>query len=349
MEFLPWRTVDLDGAFRLTAPECVEQDVIQEVGNAVIFRFHGDLSSVRLEVLLAAPSGWQECFLPEEQEDPPARFICRLISRSTDRRSIVPLEHDGKGLWFAGISYSAHLEGEEIRAEALLVRTEEPRSPSEGFGCLRGQILGRSRIHTVRFSARPRSAEPLFHLRWATFPSGSAQQLFRILSGEPPTIELNAAISTPLRKLLMSRSRRRSGGALLRDSLFSSICTSVWPVLISTTLHELERIVSTDPGADPAEAVDQLMPWQRRLLGLFAAGLAEVDLEPHQALPVLAKELCREGGFTALMLRLPPLIQQKTRLVTLAETMAEGAHPAGEAEQQAGPAAITDATGMDVA
>lgn len=332
MEFLPWRTVDLDGAFRVTAPESIAEDVIQEVSNAVTFRFRGDLSDVRLEILLTPPWGWEECFLPHEQDDPPAQFLCRLISRSTGRRIVIPLEPDGLGLWFTENSYTALLDGEEIRAEALLVRTRESQSPMDGFGCRRGQILGRSRIHTVRFSGRSRSAEPLFHLRWEAFPSGSSQQLFRILPGEPPTIELNAAVSTPLRRLLMNRSRRRNGGALLRDALFSSICSTVWPVLVSSALHELEGIAAADPCADPEEAIEQLDGWQRRLLALFATGLAGVDLEAHAALPQLANELKRPGGFTALMLRLPALIQQETRLVRLAEAMAEGAHLPMESE-----------------
>lgn len=332
MEFLPWRTVDLDGAFRVTAPESIAEDVIQEVRNAVTFRFRGDLSDVRLEILLTPPWGWEECFLPHEQDDPPAQFLCRLISRSTGRRIVIPLEPDGFGLWFAETSYTALLDGEEIRAEALLVRTREAQAPSDGFGCRRGQILGRSRIHTVRFSGRSRSAEPLFHLCWEAFPSGRSQQMFRILPGEPPTIELNAAVSTPLRRLLMNRSRRRNGGALLRDALFSSICATVWPVLVSTALHELEVIAAADPCADPEEAIEQLGGWQRRLLALFATGLAGVDLEPHVALPQLANELKRPGGFTALMLRLPALIQQETRLVRLAEAMAEGAHLSMESE-----------------
>ena len=29
MEFLPWKTVDLDGAFRVTAPESIAEEVIQ--------------------------------------------------------------------------------------------------------------------------------------------------------------------------------------------------------------------------------------------------------------------------------------------------------------------------------
>lgn len=349
MEFLPWRTVDLDGAFRVTAPESIAEEVIQEVSNAVTFRFRGDLSDVRLEILLTPPWGWEECFPPKEQEDAPAQFLCRLISRSTGRRSVIPLVHDGLGLWYAETSYTALLDGEEIRAEALLVRTHEPEEPMDGYGCVRGQILGRSRIHTVRFSGRSRSAEPLFHLRWETFPSGSSHQLFRILPGEPPTIELNSGVSAPLRRLLMSRSRRRNGGALLRDALFSSICSSVWPVLVSTALHELEGIVSADAGIAPEESIDQLCAWQRRLLALFAAGLAGVDLEPHVALPQLVMELRRPGGFTALMLRLPPLIQQETRLVKLAEAMAEGAHLPLEDEISSSANEISAETKVEVA
>ena len=349
MEFLPWRTVDLDGAFRVTAPESISEEVIQEVSNAVTFRFRGDLNDVRLEILLTPPWGWEECFLPHEQDDAPAQFLCRLISRSTGRRIVIPLEPDGLGLWFAETAYTALLDGEEIRAEALLVRTRKTEAPMDGFGCRRGQILGRSRIHTVRFSSRSRSAEPLFHLRWESFPCGSSQQLFRIFPGDPPTIELNADVSAPLRRLLMNRSRRRNGGALLRDALFSSICATVWPVLVSTALHELESIATADPSASPEETIDQLGGWQRRLLALFAAGLAGVDLEAHSALPQLTVELKRPGGFTALMLRLPVLIQQETRLVKLAEAMADGAHLPQEDELSGSARDLATEVEVDVA
>lgn len=349
MEFLPWQTVDLDGAFRVTAPESIAEEVIQEVGNAVTFRFRGDLSDVQLEILLAPPFRWQECFPAHEQEDPPVLFLCRLISRSTGRRRIVPLSQVRKGLWRAEVSHAAHLEGEEIRAEALMVREQQASPTVEGFGCLRGQILGRSRIHVVRFSARHSAADPLFHLRWSPFPSGRSQQLFRLLPGEPPTIELNEGLSAPLRRLLMSRSRRRSGGALLRDSLFSTVCATVWPVLVSGVLHDLDRIIRGEGADDPAELIEQLTIWQRRLLGLFAPGLAGVDLEPHLALPHLVRELSREGGFSTVLLRLPPLIQQETRLVMLAEAMAVGAHLSGEDDRDAGPVDISDAARREVA
>jgi len=133
----------------------------------------------------------------------------------------------------------------------------------------------------------------------------------------------------------MNRGRRRNGAAQLRDALFCNICATVWPVLVSTALHELERVVTADSGCVPEESIELISAWQRRLLGLFAAGLAGVDLPSHAALPLLAEELRRPGGFTALMLRLPLLIQQETRLVKLAEAMAEGAHLEHEAHASA--------------
>ena len=103
-------------------------------------------------------------------------------------------------------------------------------------------------------------------------------------------------------------------------------------MLISTALYELERIVKSDPSIIPEESIDQLSPWQRRLLSLFAPSLAGVDLEPHAALPHLVNELNRLGGFSTLIFRLAPLIQQETQLVKMAEAMAEGAHLQLDAE-----------------
>jgi len=323
MEFLPWKTVDLDGAFRVTAPESISEEVIQEVSNAVTFRFNGTMDSVKLEILLTPPWGWEDCFPADELEAPPARFICRLISRSTGRRIIVPLEGDGFGLWFAETEFNALLDGEEIRAEALLVRNQASGNASEGLAHQKGQIIGRSRIHTVRFTGRSAGSEALFKLRWTDFPNGAAQQLWRLQPGEPPVLELNANVSAPLRRLLMSKGRRRNGAALQRDAIFMAICSAVWPLLVSSALSELQRIVDQDRDLEAEEAISAMTGWQSRLLGLFAAGLAGADLPTHAALPLLAGELRSPGGFMRMMMRMPGLIQDETRLVTLAEAMAD--------------------------
>lgn len=323
MEFLPWKTVDLDGAFRVTAPESIAEEVIQELSHAVTFRFRGDLSEVRLEILLTPPWGWEDAFPAAEQESPPAGFFCRLISRSTGRRTLVPLESDGFGLWSAEISYNALLDGEEIRAEALLVRTTAAAEPQDGLAGRKGQIIGRSRIHVVRFSGRATEEEAVFQLRWESFSTAHRQQLWRLQPGEPPTLELNADLGAPLRRLLMSRSRRRSGGALQRDALFATICSSVWPLLVADVLHHLQRILEEDSGLTAAEGIDSLSGWQVRMLGLFAAGLVEADIPVHAALPLVAAELRSPGGFSRLLMRLPALIQEETRLLQLAEAMAD--------------------------
>jgi hypothetical protein len=337
MEFLPWKTVDLDGAFRVTAPESIAEEVIQEVSNAVTFRFRGDLSEVRLEILLTPPWGWEDSFPAAEQESPPAGFFCRLISRSTGRRMLVPLEPDGFGLWFAEISYDALLDGEEIRAEALLVRTAAAANPQDGLAGRKGQIIGRSTIHVVRFSGRSTTEEAIFQLRWESFLSGSSQQLWRLQPGEPPTLELNADLAAPLRRLLMSRSRRRSGAALQRDALFTTICSSVWPLLVADVLHHLQRTLEEATALGTAEAIDSLSGWQVRLLGLFAAGLVEADLPAHAALPLVAAELKSPGGFSRLLMKMPALIQEETKLVQLAEAMADAQqiHPGEEPDSLA--------------
>ena len=54
MEFLPWKTINLDGAFRVTAPESVSEEILQEVNDGVTFRFNNELEQVRLEFLLNA-------------------------------------------------------------------------------------------------------------------------------------------------------------------------------------------------------------------------------------------------------------------------------------------------------
>jgi hypothetical protein len=323
MEFLPWKTIDLDGAFRVTAPENIGEEVIQEVSNAVTFRFRGDQSEIRLEILLTPPWGWEDAFPTAEQSDPPAAFLCRLISRSTGRRMVVPLESDGLGLWFAETGWTSLLDGEEVRAEALLVRTTSLDRTTEGLAHRRGQILGRSRVHTLRFTGRTTGSEPLFQLRWSEFPVDCARQLWRLQAGEPPLLELNSGVAAPLRRILMNRSRRRNGAALYRDALFSSICSAVWPLLVSGALVELQRLVDHEAGSGAEDTISALGGWQRRLLGLFAPGLTDSDLPTHEALTLLVGELRTPGGISRLLLRMPALIQEETRLVQMAEAMAE--------------------------
>ena len=105
MHFVPWRTIDLDGAFRITAPDSISEEVIQEVSNGIIFKFNGKLEKTKLEILLTAPYEWEETIHPSERENPPVKFICRLISRSTGRREIIDLEDGGGGFFFSESSY----------------------------------------------------------------------------------------------------------------------------------------------------------------------------------------------------------------------------------------------------
>jgi len=323
MEFLPWKTIDLDGAFRVTAPENIGEEVIQEVSNAVTFRFRGDQREIRLEILLTPPWGWEDAFPAREQSDPPAAFLCRLISRSTGRRVVVPLETDGLGLWFAETGWTSLLDGEEVRAEALLVRTKSLSSLADGLAHRRGQILGRSRVHTLRFTGRATDNEPLFQLRWTEFPADCSKQLWRLQPGDPPLLELNSCVAAPLRRLLMNRSRKRNGAALVRDALFSAICSAVWPLLVSGALIELQRLADQESGAGAEEILSSLGGWQRRLLGLFAPGLTGSVLPAYEALPLLVGELRTPGGLPRVLLRMPALIQEETRLVQMAEAMAE--------------------------
>ena len=105
MHFVPWKTIDLDGAFRITAPDSISEEVIQEVSNGITFKFNGKLEKTKLEILLTAPFEWEETLHPTERGNPPVKFICRLISRSTGRREIIDLEDGGGGFFFSETSY----------------------------------------------------------------------------------------------------------------------------------------------------------------------------------------------------------------------------------------------------
>jgi hypothetical protein len=121
----------------------------------------------------------------------------------------------------------------------------------------------------------------------------------------------------------MNRSRKRTGAALYRDALFSSICSAVWSLLVSGALVELQRLVDQEAGSGAEDTIAALSGWQRRLLGLFAPGLTGSNLPAHDALTLLIGELRTPGGISRLLLRMPALIQEETRLVQMAEAMAE--------------------------
>ena len=323
MEFLPWKTINLDGGFRVTAPESVSEEILHEVNDGVTFRFNKDLKQVKLEFILNVPWGWNECFPVSEQEDPPAKFICRLISRSTGRRTFVELKDNGLDLWKANESFKSLRDGEELRVEALLVRTiDSIEEPTEGFADKKGQIIGRSKIHTVQFIGDSASDESLFKFKWNEFPSSASKQLWRLIPGEPPVVELNSVISSSLRQLLMSRSLSRQSGAIQRDAIFISICSSIWPILISDILQKLQRVVDEKPSIEGSDAIEALTKWQLKVLSLFATGLLSTSLPIHEALQLIPLELKSPGGFMRLMLKMPELIQEETKLLQLAEVMA---------------------------
>ena len=211
MHFVPWKTIDLDGAFRITAPDSISEEVIQEVSNGITFKFNGKLEKTKLEILLTAPFEWEETLHPTERENPPVKFICRLISRSTGRREIIELEDGGGGFFFSETSYIPFLNGEEVRAEALLVRTEQfaGEKARSGYATEMGQIIGRSLIHTIRFATAEANNDSIFNIKWQSFPTESKDQLWRLIPSEPPVIEMNADVTTSLKKLLMSKSLRK--------------------------------------------------------------------------------------------------------------------------------------------
>ena len=262
MHFVPWKTIDLDGAFRITAPDSISEEVIQEVSNGITFKFNGKLEKTKLEILLTAPFEWEETLHPAERENPPVKFICRLISRSTGRREIIDLEDGGGGFFFSETSYIPFLNGEEVRAEALLVRTEQfaGEKSRSGYATEMGQIIGRSLIHTIRFATAEANNDSIFNIKWQSFPPESKDQLWRLIPSEPPVIEINADVTTSLKKLLMSKTLRKDINSLQRDIIFTSICSTVWTMLISISMNSIQNILNTNSDLSSEEIVEQLPP-----------------------------------------------------------------------------------------
>ena len=283
MHFVPWKTIDLDGAFRITAPDSISEEVIQEVSNGITFKFNGKLEKTKLEILLTAPFEWEETLHPTERENPPVKFICRLISRSTGRREIIDLEDGGGGFFFSETSYIPFLNGEEVRAEALLVRTEQfaGEKSRSGYATEMGQIIGRSLIHTIRFATAEANNDSIFNIKWQSFPPESKDQLWRLIPSEPPVIEMNADVTASLKKLLMSKALRKDINSLQRDIIFTSICSTVWSMLISISMNSIQNMLNTNSDLSSQEIVEQLPPSQLQTLSLFSTNLLETNISPH--------------------------------------------------------------------
>ena len=326
MHFVPWKTIDLDGAFRITAPDSISEEVIQEVSNGITFKFNGKLEKTKLEILLTAPFEWEETLHPTERENPPVKFICRLISRSTGRREIIDLEDGGGGFFFSETSYIPFLNGEEVRAEALLVRTEQfaGEKSRSGYATEMGQIIGRSLIHTIRFATAEANNDSIFNIKWQSFPPESKDQLWRLIPSEPPVIEMNADVTTSLKKLLMSKSLRKDINSLQRDIIFTAICSTVWTMLISISMNSIQNMLNTNSDLSSEEIVEQLPPSQLQTLSLFSKNLLETNISPHEAVVALANELRSPESFQKFILKMSSIIQQETKILELAEIMARG-------------------------
>ena len=326
MHFVPWKTIDLDGAFRITAPDSISEEVIQEVSNGITFKFNGKLEKTKLEILLTAPFEWEETLHPTERENPPVKFICRLISRSTGRREIIDLEDGGSGFFFSETSYIPFLNGEEVRAEALLVRTEQfaGEKSRSGYATEMGQIIGRSLIHTIRFATAEANNDSIFNIKWQSFPPESKDQLWRLIPSEPPVIEMNADVTASLKKLLMSKALRKDINSLQRDIIFTSICSTVWTMLISISMNSIQNMLNTNSDLSSEEIVEQLPPSQLQTLSLFSKNLLETNISPHEAVVALANELRSPESFQKFILKMSSIIQQETKILELAEIMARG-------------------------
>ena len=326
MHFVPWKTIDLDGAFRITAPDSISEEVIQEVSNGITFKFNGKLEKTKLEILLTAPFEWEETLHPTERENPPVKFICRLISRSTGRREIIDLEDGGGGFFFSETSYIPFLNGEEVRAEALLVRTEQfaGEKSRSGYATEMGQIIGRSLIHTIRFATAEANNDSIFNIKWQSFPPESKDQLWRLIPSEPPVIEMNADVTASLKKLLMSKALRKDINSLQRDIIFTAICSTVWTMLISISMNSIQNMLNTNSDLSSEEIVEQLPPSQLQTLSLFSRNLLETNISPHEAVVALANELRSPESFQKFILKMSSIIQQETKILELAEIMARG-------------------------
>ena len=326
MHFVPWKTIDLDGAFRITAPDSISEEVIQEVSNGITFKFNGKLEKTKLEILLTAPFEWEETLHPTERENPPVKFICRLISRSTGRREIIDLEDGGGGFFFSETSYIPFLNGEEVRAEALLVRTEQfaGEKSRSGYATEMGQIIGRSLIHTIRFATAEANNDSIFNIKWQSFPPEIKDQLWRLIPSEPPVIEMNADVTASLKKLLMSKALRKDINSLQRDIIFTSICSTVWTMLISISMNSIQNMLNTNSDLSSEEIVEQLPPSQLQTLSLFSKNLLETNISPHEAVVALANELRSPESFQKFIIKMSSIIQQETKILELAEIMARG-------------------------
>ena len=87
-------------------------------------------------------------------------------------------------------------------------------------------------------------------------------------------------------------------------------------------MQKLQHVVDDNPSIEELEAIETLSKWQLRILSLFAPGLLTTSHPIHEALSLIPLELKSPGGFSRLMMRMPELIQEETKLLQLAELMA---------------------------
>ena len=236
------------------------------------------------------------------------------------------LEDGGGGFFFSETSYIPFLNGEEVRAEALLVRTEQfaGEKSRSGYATEMGQIIGRSLIHTIRFATAEANNDSIFNIKWQSFPPESKDQLWRLIPSEPPVIEMNADVTASLKKLLMSKALRKDINSLQRDIIFTSICSTVWTMLISISMNSIQNMLNTNSDLSSEEIVEQLPPSQLQTLSLFSKNLLETNISPHEAVVALANELRSPESFQKFILKMSSIIQQETKILELAEIMARG-------------------------
>ena len=135
---------------------------------------------------------------------------------------------------------------------------------------------------------------------------------------------MNEDVTASLKKLLMSKSLRKDINSLQRDVIFTSICSTVWTMLVATAMNSIQNILNTNSELSSEEVIEQLPQSQLQTLSLFSTSLLETNISPNEAVISLANELRSPESFQNLILKMSSIIQQETKIMELAEIMARG-------------------------
>lgn len=281
-----------------------------------LFLYEQDSNPVAINAVIEVPERTIDDVLDvSENEDRPVKVL--LTCKSVESRRRVSISPSGSTR-----ECSLEFKREDWRGavefRACLVRTADNLDLPDGYANRAGAILAWSESMRVLFDEPRLPPGDYLRVAWRDF-AGSEEWLQRQCdhlfavdaATDIPVVILNQGVPHAYQVLT---SRANSGRiAQIRDAAFYMIVHQVWSALIADALVRMSETRMGDE-ENTALALDELPPWQRRLLMDWAPKLyPEEDVE--DALPRLIATTMRAGDWSRDLLyrRLPEAIQRQYR------------------------------------